>query len=254
MASRLFLVAASVAGVLLAGSAGAVTVFTSGSTYSENFDSMAVTGALPAGWTTNTSSLLVGAGTSTAGGTYSFGAAGSSDRALGVLNTNALLPVLTATFTNGGTAAITALDVSYFGEIWRFGGSTSRGGAVDRLDFTYAIGSGPAVAVNALDLPGFTYSGIVAAAAKDGNTIKNALGATISGLNIGVGETITFTWTDLNVPGSDDGLAIDDFSLAATFTAAPAPVPEPASWTMMIAGFGLLGATMRRRRAAIAFG
>lgn len=32
-----------------------------------------------------------------------------------------------------------------------------------------------------------------------------------------------------------------------------APVPEPASWAMMIAGFGLLGATLRRRRAGFAF-
>lgn len=29
-------------------------------------------------------------------------------------------------------------------------------------------------------------------------------------------------------------------------------VPEPSSWTMLIAGFGLAGAMMRRRRAAIA--
>jgi hypothetical protein len=30
------------------------------------------------------------------------------------------------------------------------------------------------------------------------------------------------------------------------------PVPEPASWAMLIAGFGLTGAAMRRRRTAIA--
>lgn len=30
------------------------------------------------------------------------------------------------------------------------------------------------------------------------------------------------------------------------------PVPEPASWAMMIAGFGLTGAMLRRRRAVIA--
>ena len=33
---------------------------------------------------------------------------------------------------------------------------------------------------------------------------------------------------------------------------APPTVPEPASWAMMIAGFGLVGAAMRRRKAAIA--
>jgi hypothetical protein len=30
-----------------------------------------------------------------------------------------------------------------------------------------------------------------------------------------------------------------------------APVPEPATWAMMIAGFGLAGAVMRRRRAVV---
>jgi len=31
-----------------------------------------------------------------------------------------------------------------------------------------------------------------------------------------------------------------------------APVPEPASWAMMVAAFGLVGATMRRRRGMLA--
>ncbi len=34
-----------------------------------------------------------------------------------------------------------------------------------------------------------------------------------------------------------------------------APVPEPATWAMMIVGFGLVGGTMRsRQKAAVAFG
>ena len=32
----------------------------------------------------------------------------------------------------------------------------------------------------------------------------------------------------------------------------PAAIPEPAAWTMMITGFGLAGATLRRRRSIIA--
>jgi len=31
------------------------------------------------------------------------------------------------------------------------------------------------------------------------------------------------------------------------------PVPEPATWAMMIAGLGLVGASMRRRRVAVSF-
>lgn len=34
---------------------------------------------------------------------------------------------------------------------------------------------------------------------------------------------------------------------------APAPVPEPATWVMMIAGMGIVGASMRRRKVAVTF-
>lgn len=37
------------------------------------------------------------------------------------------------------------------------------------------------------------------------------------------------------------------------FYAATAPVPEPASWAMMIGGFALAGGAMRRRRATVSF-
>jgi opacity protein-like surface antigen len=38
-----------------------------------------------------------------------------------------------------------------------------------------------------------------------------------------------------------------------TLDAAVAPVPEPATWAMMIMGFGLVGGAMRRRRTSVAF-
>jgi hypothetical protein len=46
--------------------------------------------------------------------------------------------------------------------------------------------------------------------------------------------------------GDDESWGIDNFSLLA------ATVPEPASWAMLIAGFGLVGAAARRRRVATA--
>jgi|GEM_PF-2859587 len=47
-----------------------------------------------------------------------------------------------------------------------------------------------------------------------------------------------------------DGLSFTSAS-GAFLTGAPGGVPEPASWAMMIAGFGLTGATMRRRRLRV---
>ena len=54
--------------------------------------------------------------------------------------------------------------------------------------------------------------------------------------------------------GNDFGL--DDISLtrAHNQNIGVAPVPEPASWTMMVGGFGLVGGTLRRRqRSALRF-
>lgn len=48
------------------------------------------------------------------------------------------------------------------------------------------------------------------------------------------------------------------YAAAATFLRVPTPppgagaVPEPANWVMLIAGFGLVGATLRRRRGVVA--
>lgn len=66
---------------------------------------------------------------------------------------------------------------------------------------------------------------------------------------------LTFNWGGINkvtfsisggtqseLPGSGNYFAVDDLSVSF--------VPEPQSWAMLIAGFGLVGATMRRRRTA----
>jgi len=47
--------------------------------------------------------------------------------------------------------------------------------------------------------------------------------------------------------GSGYTYTLDDVTFSTS------AVPEPASWTMMICGLGLMGATMRRRRTQVAF-
>ena len=39
-----------------------------------------------------------------------------------------------------------------------------------------------------------------------------------------------------NATGNDDGLAIDDFTITATFAAAPAAVPEPGTFALLLTG------------------
>ena len=66
-------------------------------------------------------------------------------------------------------------------------------------------------------------------------------------LNVSAAGTYTFSdWTGLtalSMRNLGDHVSIDNFTVL--------PVPEPASWTMMIGGLALAGAAMRRRSAAI---
>lgn len=71
----------------------------------------------------------------------------------------------------------------------------------------------------------------------------------INYLSAGGPTAISFTISSSNGIGSNDPL-IDGVSFVL---AGPGgAVPEPASWAMLIAGFGLVGAAARRRRAAVA--
>ncbi|WP_174279710.1 PEPxxWA-CTERM sorting domain-containing protein [Sphingomonas bacterium] len=81
-----------------------------------------------------------------------------------------------------------------------------------------------------------------------GSVLGTALGSITGGLNFGytiiqlpnlVGAR-SFTLQGANgLPNYDD--------ITATLFVAPAAVPEPATWAMMLGGFGLAGAVMRRR-------
>ncbi|WP_196517882.1 Ig-like domain-containing protein [Nostoc sp. WHI] len=207
-----------------------------GTTYTENFNTLASTGTssiLPTGWElleTGTSanvntSYTAGTGSSNAADTYSFGSSGTTtERAFGGLRSGTLVPTIGVSFTNNTGSTITSLAVSYRGEQWRLG-TLNR---TDRLDFQYSLNatslstsSGTWIDVDSLDFSSPTTSGTIGAL--DGNAAANStsiLPTTISGLNIANGATFYLRWQDLDASGADDGLAIDDFSLTAT-TATP---------------------------------
>ncbi len=258
------LFAASPSAVLAAESSPLTPLAITGTSYTQNFDTLSSTSTsnvLPTGWQiveNGTSSAVDGSyavsnGSNNAGGAYSFGAIGSTDRALGSIGSGTNAPVLFGgLFINDLGATITEIAFSYIGEQWRVGTS----GLSDGLTFSYAlnatsIGDDAAswVNLNLLDFMPLIGTGN---RALDGNVESTAISAIINGLTIANGDSFAFRWTDRDAIGSDHGLGVDNVALSFT-TATTGAVPEPATWAMMIAGFGLAGAAMRRRRSAISF-
>jgi predicted extracellular nuclease len=205
-----------------------ISITSFGSAVFENFNTLAVSGTsstTPTGWGfvesgTGANTLYnSGTGTSNAGDTYSFGAAASAERAFGLLQSGALIPIVGAQFTNSTGGTITELEISYTGEQWRLGAL----GRTDRLDFQYstnatALNVGTYTDVNALDFSGPISGGTTGPL--DGSLPANrtVISSTITGLSIPSGASFFIRWTDFNAAGADDGLAIDDFSLIARGT------------------------------------
>jgi hypothetical protein len=196
------------------------------SPYNQDFNFLAsttppATATVPTGWFFFENGVAGTAytannGSSGSGDTYSYGATGNTERALGCLLSGSISPVFGASFTNNTGATITTLTVSYTGEQWRLGAA----GRVDRLDFQYSLNAttlanGVWNDVNNLDFTAPVTTGT--AGALDGNVVANrsATSFIITGLSIPDNATIFFRWNDLDASGADDGLAIDDFSISA---------------------------------------
>src|SRR5690242_4938973 len=116
----------------MTGQSGSGRISLTNGVYAQDFNTLANTGSpstiLPAGWfiqETGSSSAAdgkytVGTGSSNAGDTYSFGATGSTDRALGTVLSGTITPVMGASFENDTGGTITQLSIGYTGEEWRF--------------------------------------------------------------------------------------------------------------------------------------
>ena len=236
-----------------------VTPFQLNGVYTQTFDSLASTGttgtALPQGFqvdetgTNANASYAVGTGSSNAGNSYSFGSSGSAERALGSLGSGSVTQILFGgVLTNALGGTINSLTFNYFGEQWRLGNAAN-----DGLTFQYRLGAAGVTGsdwttVDSLAFAPLFTNGTSTGAALDGNLAANRrqITGTISGLSLLPGGNFGFRWTDLDSTGSDQGLAVDDLTISASL-APVAAVPEPTTWAMLIAGFGMIGAAFRRR-------
>lgn len=254
-----------------ASAAVAISLTTLGSTYSQNFNTLATTGTanvIPmtgplAGWaltesgggTRDDEKYAADDGGSGTGDTFSYGTGTATDRALGGLQSSSLIPIFGALFTNSTGATITSLDIAYVGEEWRLG-TASR---TDSIVFEYRTGAdGSPSADVGLGLTAGTWTGVTAlnfstpvtatTGAKDGNALANrtALSSTISSLSIPDGSSFWIRWTDTNATGADDGLAVDDFTLKTAGVIVA--VPEASSFVTMGGIFGLFGLAIAYKR------
>ncbi len=232
-------------------------------TYSETFDSLSTsTTASPwvndstlTGWSlingagAAVPTIVGGSGSSNTGSFYSFGAAGSTERALGSAASGGAYfgspasgavagwIALSLTNTSGGT--LDSFTVGYRGEQWRNGGNTSP----QSLVLEYGFGSSFGTVAGWTGLAIFTSPVVGAtAAAVDGNTagLVSGLGGTVTA-PWAAGDTLWLRWSDLNDVGNDHGLAIDNVNVSVGV------VPEPQAWALMLAGLAALGFIVRRR-------
>jgi hypothetical protein len=240
-------------------------------TYSQNFDSLSNTGTTNT-WTDN--STLPGwyatkavtppvtvyradNGTSNAGALYSFGATGSTERALGTISSGT--PGALAwgmVLQNTGSTSFT-VAVSFTGEQWRDGGAATPN--AQTTTFTYLTSSTnitnfDASGVNAsgfttynpLSLVTPTFTNTTTGAAIDGNNPANE--TTPSGtipVTLDPGMFMALRWFDPNDIGNDHGMGVDNLNI--TFTAAA--VPEPSSLALL-GGVLAVGFCRRVRRKA----
>ena len=243
-----------------------------GTSYAQNFDSMGSAGTTtPTGWTVDstansaaatgvtdapvntgavsaTTTVVAGTGSSATGANYNFGVAGTNvvgERALGSLASAGNQRDSYVSFTNNTGLIISQFSLSYDGEQWRVGDTTT---AVNVLTLQYsATGlSGSWVALGS----GFNFTSPITTGgpgALDGNAAANraaGIGGTyVPGANIANGSSFYLRWADPDDGGSDNGMATDNFNITLTL------VPEPGTW--LAGGLMLVGLISSQRRRLV---
>jgi hypothetical protein len=201
-------------------------------------------GAKIAGTGATNMNFTVDTGAANSGAIYSYGSAGSGERALGTVASGSNTAAVGVELVNNIGQAITSVSIGYLGEFWR-SSTTSQ----NLLTFAYAVGpSGSATYLTdlaALPFPLLTLVGplpVTTNGALDGNLPANqaAFSGTIP-VVVPQGQSLYLRWQDFNDIGNDAGLAIDNFELTATV------VPEPATLTLLgLVGLAVAGGLRRR--------
>ena len=203
---------------------GQVGISTLGATYTQNFDSLSAASCpcsfMPWGWALNeggtnaNSTYAANNGSTNTGNSYNIGTTGGTDRKLGGLRSGSLAPVFGVVFINNTGSTVTSLEVAYTAETWRVGATNRK----DSITFEYKTGSSTVsgtgfTAVSAL---GYANPGQGTTATGGGSIIHTANRSfTITGLSITNGTSFAVRFIDVDATGSDDMIAVDNFTLKA---------------------------------------
>lgn len=233
----------------------AAQILLSSGGYTQNFDTLAVSGTANA-WADNSTlpgwyAARVSGGAITTyrsdngvtGALYSYGVVGVSnvyDRALG--STSSGTPGTIAygvRFTNDTAATLTQFQISYTGEQWRNGGNTS----AQSLTFSYRVSATPITSADAANANSWTSFPALdfitptvgsTSATLDGNATANRqtfANVLLAGVSVAPGQEIFFRWSDVNDVGNDHGFGVDDLSI--TFQTGTAPAPAAPTFSLL---------------------
>jgi hypothetical protein len=245
--------------LLLGSTAGAQINFNPNTVYTQDFDSL---GGPPPGtvaWANNVTLLgwfaadgggVVAVyhrsnGSSATGGLYSYGPNpnGVLDRALGSQASNATGEITWGVqFVNAHpTWVLTSFTVSYDVEQWR---DASEDDTTTYFEYSLNAVSvdDPLATWNPAPFADLNSIHSNNSGALDGNAAANRYNVVlpVTGINWAPGTSLWLRWRDPNDPGSDHGMAIDNFSFSA--------VPEPTTFALVGLGMGAAGLVSRRLR------
>jgi Putative metal-binding motif len=160
---------------------------------------------IPSGWSGSSSatSTYSGQGTGTTGTGGYWGLGSSSDFSLGALRSGTPGNITySVSFVNNSGATISALNISWFYEQWRFSNTSGWD----------CSGTGALAGNATLNSKDFTGSASGTNGTVASSTVTPFL---LTGLSIANGATFGISWTTTDASGGDNAISIDNFTLSA---------------------------------------
>jgi len=160
-----------------------------------------------------------GAGTSTSSATYSVGTSGSTERALGSIAAGTGVYTFGVRLINQTGSSLNKISGSFTAEQWRKGGSGNMNTWIGKYSTGILNSIDPPNLLNHTSMNFSSIQYTTGAGSLNGNSPENqtTIQFTITGFEWKNGEELVLRWDDTDETGSDDLVAIDNFSFSADF-------------------------------------